>query len=128
MESFTPTKSFIHIFELCNIVHKISLPCISFPQKWKSSTKPPNSCFQLALNTFAKKFFIPNLIVASFLCERNYLCILLCRDYFLLPKGNSLVVSSFQDNFNITKDKRKLEFCGWCFRRVSKTIAFFLIF
>lgn len=57
LEDFRTTKSCIYVFELCNIIHKVSLLCISFLQKWKPSRKPPNSCFQLALNTFVKNSF-----------------------------------------------------------------------
>lgn len=57
LENFRTTKSFIYVFELYNIIHKVSLLCISFLQKWKPSRKPPNSCFQLALNTFVENSF-----------------------------------------------------------------------
>lgn len=46
-EAFTATKHFTHIFEIYIIMQKVSLPCISFLQKWKASMKPPNSCFNL---------------------------------------------------------------------------------
>lgn len=127
LEAFTATKSFMHIFELCTIMHKASLPV---SHSHRNGTHPGNHSthvFHLPWTHLWKVVSCTHFNNCKLPSYEKWLA--LWTSFLSTKKPISSRFTTHKILF-VTKEKRKLEF-WWCyFTHTSKMLHlhFFLIF